>query len=213
MSKGMSRRDLIKASAIAGAAAWTAPVLLSSPAGAQTTTTCAGIKIPSCSAANSGKVALCDGFETDNPADFSACVAQDCTKYHPSFGTFLKVCGPVATNGTVAVKWAGNAQGCTPATFNASGCVTGTFSGPGAGTSGPFSGCTTGTPTSGNAIEWSAINGSYTNVAAGISVGAAGAGNRWVFIKPPGNVNEIGIAVCFTFGSVPPTCASGSCTA
>ena len=77
-----------------------APVV---PGAAQTTTTCAGIKIPSCSAANSGKVALCDGFETDNPADFSACVAKDCTKYHPSFGTFLKVCGPVATNGTVAV--------------------------------------------------------------------------------------------------------------
>src|SRR5437667_5780596 len=75
MADGLSRRDLIKRSAIAGAVAWTAPVLLSmgDKAGAQTTTqTCAGVKIPSCSAINAGKVALCGSFETDNPANFES---------------------------------------------------------------------------------------------------------------------------------------------
>jgi hypothetical protein len=60
-------------------------------------------------------------------------------------------------------------------------------------------------------IEMSAMGGPYTNAAAGIVAGPAGTGNRWLFLSAPGGLNEIGLAICFTFGSIPPTCASGSC--
>ena len=227
MSQGMSRRDLIKASAIAGAAAWTAPLLLTSKAGAQTTTTCAGVKIPSCSAVNAGTVALCNDFETDNPANFTACVTPACDQYHPSFGFFFKICGPVTTNLlAVAVKWSGNAKTCAntgSATidWNSAGCYTIDKSGSGgfgaaaytSASEASWSGCGTGTPTAGNLVEMGAVGGAYSNVAAGINAPAAGAGNRWVFFSAPGNVNEVGLAICFTFGSIPPTCAPGTCTA
>jgi hypothetical protein len=76
---------------------------------------------------------------------------------------------------------------------------------------GSFSGCTVGTPASGNVVEMSAIGGTSVNAAAGLNLPAAGAGNRWLFLSSPGGLNEIGLAICFPVGSVAPTCAAGSC--
>jgi hypothetical protein len=216
----MSCRQLIKASAIAGAAAWTAPILMTSNAGAATTLTCAGVKIPSSSAINGGTVALCNTFPTDNPANLERCVTSECSNYSPKFGFFFKICGPVATNLTqIAVKWAGNASGCTDIgtgdSFNASGCrAVSPPPGPGAYTSAgvaQWSTCSSGDPASGNMVEISAIDGTYSNPDAGINAPAAGPNNRWLFLSAPGGLNEIGLVICFPVGSVPPAC--GSCAA
>jgi len=227
MSEGMSRRDLIKASAIAGAAAWTAPVLFSSSASAaEGDTVCAGVKISSCSSINVGTVALCPNFETTSLADFTNCVAPACDTYDPHFGFFFKICGPVVTNLLkIAVKWSGNAKTCSNTgsqniNWNAAGCATIDKSPSGFPTTAytsfseaSWATCGTGVPATGNMIEMSAVNGTFVNVAAGINAPAAGPGNRWLFLNAPGNLNEIGLAICSVLGSLPPTCPDGSCTA
>jgi hypothetical protein len=58
-------------------------------------------------------------------------------------------------------------------------------------------------------VEMSAINGIYQNPAAGLDLPAAGPNNRWLFLNAPGTVNEVGLAICFPVGSIPPAC--GSC--
>jgi hypothetical protein len=211
MAEGLSRRDLIKGAAVAGAAAWTAPVILgslTSSAGAQTTTSCSLQKIPSCSSVNGGNIPFCSGL-TSVSADFSTCISPQCDTYSPSTGFLFKVCGPVATSGIAQVKWGGNAAGCSDSSLNGSGCSEASFSG-GAGTFQHFTGCTAGSRASGNVFEWGAVGAAFTSSDGSITrSGVAGA--RWLLIWPPATVNLIGLGVCFTFGSIPPSCAAGSC--
>jgi len=114
MSEGMTRRELIKASAIAGTVAWTAPIILRGTAGAVVNTVCFAVKISSC--ANStgnpgpGTVAQCDFTGAQLTVNFGTCINLECSTYAPVNGFFFSVRGPVATNLTrIALKWSGNA--------------------------------------------------------------------------------------------------------
>jgi hypothetical protein len=209
MSNGMSRRDLIKASAIAGAAAWTAPVLLSSRASAQTVEVCSGVKIPSCSSVNGGTVAHCNSFQTDNDPQFQSCVSPLCDTYSPSVGFLFKICGAAVSNlSAIAVTYASNAKCAAP--YDQAGCTE--ADGPFADAHLlllPFSGCPS-APISGNVIELSPINGSLTNpnFNNGDPLPPAGAGNRYLYTNPPANNTQIGLIICFPVGSKGPTCSS-----
>src|SRR5262245_49681448 len=124
MADGMTRRQLIQRSAIAGAAAWTAPMILDSSAVAAVQV-CLGVKIPSTGAINKGTVAQCPESETPglpNTADLSGCVTRPETPaYKPSKGFVVLLCGPLTTNLTgISVKVSADEK-CDP--WGGSGCV------------------------------------------------------------------------------------------
>jgi hypothetical protein len=202
--RGLSRRHMIGASVAAGVGAWVAPTIMTSGPAYGTTITCQGVKIPSQSAINSGKVALCNGFETGGTLDLSCLVTDASGTYRPANGFFFKLCSFTATNlSSIAVKYAGNNAGCTTPSNTACQQL-GDQTQPPFGASevdGIAMSCTGDSNT--NIVHLGGIN--QPIIVNGTTVPAPGAGCRWLFIDTTPNVNEIGLAVCFPTGSIPPS--------
>jgi hypothetical protein len=124
MGDGLSRRDLIKGAAVAGAAAWTAPMIISSfadTASAATTcvgTNCAAFKIASNSSINQPN--LCPDCGVNSQiTSLSNCITATTighNTYSPNGGFLIQVCGGLASDSflkLVGVKSSNNNAGCT----------------------------------------------------------------------------------------------------
>jgi hypothetical protein len=209
MSGGLTRREIIRRSAVAGAVAWTAPLILTSNAAALTTTVCLGVKIPSAGAINKGTVAQCPNFETPglpNTADLSGCVTRPSTPgYSPSTGFVVLLCGPLTTNVTgIAVKVAADEK-CDP--WGGSGCVA-IYDTPFPDVENkqlmPYSNCDGGSP-DGFTVKLSQTGQAFTTLPES-ALGAPPGNCRWLVADAPPNVNNIGVQACFEQGSIPPNC-------
>ena len=205
-----TRRHMLGVAAAVGASTWVAPqILSSSTAWAAPPTTngnCQGVKITQ-GAINGGKVALCNDFETDNKVDLSCFVTDITGSTDVQNGFLFRLCGPTATNlSGVAAKIAGNGNCSAP--FSSAGCTE----------LDPNSGETV--FASGSSYQAGAISCVPSDTGFLIRLGTVGgpvmdnfgnvftapAGCRLLFIDDTPNVNEIGLAICFPIGSLPPSC-------